>query len=223
LPSMLPLVVDTGRGKLSTAIDLRAASGRETLTGLLRDADIFVQGYRPGAIAAFGFGPQDAAKIRPGIVYVSLCAYGHEGPWAKRRGFDSLVQTASGFNAAEAEAFGASAPKALPCQALDHATGYLLAFAALSALARRAERGGSWHVRCSLAQTGSWLRRLGRVEGTKCPDPRSADVRDCLEDTPSGFGQLTAVRHAAIMSETPTRWARPTVPLGTDPPAWPDA
>ena len=223
LPSMLPLVVDTGRGKLSTAIDLRAASGRETLTGLLRDADIFVQGYRPGAIAAFGFGPQDAAKIRPGIVYVSLCAYGHEGPWAKRRGFDSLVQTASGFNAAEAEAFGASAPKALPCQALDHATGYLLAFAALSALARRAERGGSWHVRCSLAQTGSWLRQLGRVEGTKCPDPRSADVRDCLEDTPSGFGQLTAVRHAAIMSETPTRWARPTVPLGTDPPAWPDA
>ncbi|MFL6821038.1 MAG: CoA transferase, partial [Xanthobacteraceae bacterium] len=116
LPAMEPLVIDTGRGKLSTYIDLRQSSGRETLASLLRDADIFVQGYRPGAIAAFGFGPQDVARIRPGIVCVSLCAYGHEGPWAGRRGFDSLVQTASGFNAAEAEASRASEPRPLPAQ-----------------------------------------------------------------------------------------------------------
>src|SRR5215469_5046907 len=94
-------------------------------------------------IAAFGFGPQDVARIRPGIVYVSLCAYGHEGPWAHRRGFDSLVQTASGFNAAEAEAFGDNEPRPLPAQVLDHATGQLMAFAAMSALARRHARGGS--------------------------------------------------------------------------------
>ena len=154
LPTMEPLVIDTGRGKLSTYIDLRQTSGRETLASLLRDADIFVQGYRPGAIAAFGFGPQDVARIRPGIVYVSLCAYGHEGPWAGRRGFDSLVQTASGFNAAEAEASRASEPRPLPAQVLDHATGYLMAFAAMSALARRAERGGSWHLQASLGQPG---------------------------------------------------------------------
>src|SRR6476646_7162946 len=123
LPSLEPLVIDTGRGKLSAYIDLRQASGREALAALLRDADVFVQGYRPGAIAAFGFGPQDVARIRPGIIYVSLCAYGHEGPWAGRRGFDSLVQTASGLNAAEAEAFGASEPKPLTAQVLDHATG----------------------------------------------------------------------------------------------------
>src|SRR3989454_9191320 len=165
LPSMEPLVIDTGRGKLSTYIDLRQTSGRETLASLLRDTDIFVQGYRPGAIAGFGFGPQDVARIRPGIVYVSLCAYGQEGPWAGRRGFDSLVQTASGFNAAEAEASGASEPRPLPAQVLDHATGYLMAFAAMSALARRAQRGGSWHVRVSLAQSGYWLRRLGRIDG----------------------------------------------------------
>src|SRR5580693_3181711 len=219
LPSMLPLVIDSGRGKLSTSLDLREPSARETLAELVGDADIFVQGYRPGAIAAHGFGPQEVAKIRPGIVYVSLCAYGHEGPWAKRRGFDSLVQTASGLNDAEAQAFGSSEPKALPAQELDHATGYLLAFATMSALARRAQQGGSWHVRCSLAQTGYWFRRLGRVDGVKCPDPRSADVRDLLEETPSGFGQLTAVRHAATMSETPPRWTRPSVPLGTHPAA----
>jgi crotonobetainyl-CoA:carnitine CoA-transferase CaiB-like acyl-CoA transferase len=220
LPAMEPLVIDTGRGKLSTHIDLRESSGRETLAALVRGADVFVQGYRPGAIAAFGFGPQDVARIRPGIVYASLCAYGHEGPWASRRGFDSLVQTASGFNAAEAEAFGASEPKPLPAQALDHATGYLMAFAATTALARRAERGGSWHVRASLAQTGYWIRKLGRIDGLTCPDPGFDEVSDRLEDTPSGFGELTAVRHAAVMTETPPHWMRPTVPLGTHAPGW---
>ena len=221
LPSMRPLVIDTGRGKLSTSIDLREQSGRDTLAALIHDADVFVQGYRPGAVAEFGFSPEEAAKIRPGLVYVSLCAYGHAGPWAGRRGFDSLVQTASGFNAAEAEAFGQSKPRELPAQELDHATGYLLAFAAMTALKRRAEQGGSWHVRCSLAQTGYWLRTLGRIDGTQCPNPRSNDVRDLLEETPSGFGQLTSVRHAASMSETPPRWARQSVPLGTHPPEWP--
>jgi crotonobetainyl-CoA:carnitine CoA-transferase CaiB-like acyl-CoA transferase len=220
LASMLPLVIDTGRGKLSAATDLREASGRETLAALVREADVFVQGYRPGAIAARGFGPEEVAKIRPGIVYVSLCAYGHEGPWARRRGFDSLVQTASGLNIAEAEAFGEKKPRPLPAQVLDHATGYLLAFAAMTALRRRAARGGSWHVRCSLAQTGYWLRSLGRIDGMKCPDPRSADVRDLTEQTESGFGQLTAVRHAALMSETPPHWERPSVPLGTHAPIW---
>jgi crotonobetainyl-CoA:carnitine CoA-transferase CaiB-like acyl-CoA transferase len=222
LPSMLPLVIDTGRGKLSTSLDLREQKAREALTMLLRDADVLVQGYRPGAIAAFGFGPHEAARMRPGIVYVSLCAYGHEGPWAGRRGFDSLVQTASGFNAAEAEAFGQDRPRELPAQELDHATGYLLAFAAMTALKRRAERGGSWHVRCSLAQTGFWLRGLGRIDGMNCANPRSADVRDLMEESPSGFGQLTAVRHAAVMSATPTNWARQSLPLGTHPPAWPE-
>ena len=222
LPSMRPLVIDTGRGKLSTSFDLRQASGRDTLAALVRDTDVLVQGYRPGAVAAFGFGPEDVARMRPGIVYVSLCAYSHAGPWAGRRGFDSLVQTASGFNTAEAEAFSQGRPKELPTQELDHATGYLLAFAAMTALKRRAERGGSWHVRCSLAQTGFWLRSLGRVDGTTCPDPRSADVRDLLEELPSGFGRLTTVRHAATMSETPPRWARQSVPLGADPPAWPN-
>jgi crotonobetainyl-CoA:carnitine CoA-transferase CaiB-like acyl-CoA transferase len=221
LAAMLPLVIDTGRGKLSASIDLRDAGGRETLAELVRDADVFVQGYRPGAIAARGFSAQDVARLRPGIVYASLCAYGHDGPWAPRRGFDSLVQTASGLNVAEADAFGSSEPRPLPAQVLDHATGYLLAFAVMAALARRAEQGGSWHVRVSLAQSGHWLRQLDRIDGMACPDPGIDDVRDCLEESLSGFGRLSAVRHAAVMSETPPHWVRPSVPLGTDAPAWP--
>ena len=226
LPAMEALVIDTGRGKLSAQIDLREASGRERLASLLREADVFVQGYRPGAIAQYGFGAEEAARVRPGIVCVSLCAYGHQGPWAGRRGFDSLVQNADGLNVAEGQAACASGPnpepKPLPAQALDHATGYLMAFGAMTALKRRATEGGSWHVRCSLAQTGHWVRHLGRIEGgLACPDPSFDDVRGLMEDSPSGFGRLTGVRNAAAMSETPTRWTRPSVPLGTHAPEWP--
>ena len=221
LPAVEPLVIDSGRGKRSTQIDLRERTGCIALEALLAGADVFVQGYRPGGIGARGYSPELAARIRPGIVYVTLSAYGPVGPWAARRGFDSLVQTASGFNAAEAEAAGKDAPQPLPCQALDHASGYLMAFGAMAALRRRALEGGSWHVRVSLAGTGHWLRGLGRVEGgLACADPDQAAVRDLLEETPSGFGPLTAVRHAAHLSATPTRWARPSVPLGTHPPAW---
>jgi hypothetical protein len=91
----------------------------------------------------------------------------------------------------------------------------------MSALARRATQGGSWHVRVSLAQTGHWLRSLGRVDGLSCPDPKVEAVQDRLEENDSGFGRLTSVRHAAILQETPARWARPSVPLSTHPPRWP--
>lgn len=221
LPSVAPLVIDTGRGKLSTQLDLHDPAGRHAFEALLREADVIVQGYRPGGLEALGYGPADLARRRPGIVYVSLSAYSHDGPWAGRRGFDSLVQTASGFNAAEAEAAGIGGPKPLPAQVLDHATGYLLAFGAMTALLRRSREGGSWHVRASLAQTGYWLRSHGRIDGLGVTDPAREDVLDCLEASASGFGRLSAVRHPALLSETPVRWARPSVPLGTHPPTWP--
>jgi crotonobetainyl-CoA:carnitine CoA-transferase CaiB-like acyl-CoA transferase len=226
LPAMEALVIDTHRGKLTAQIDLREALGRDRLAGLLREADIFVQGYRPGAIAQYGFSAEEAARMKPGIVCVSLCAYGHDGPWAGRRGFDSLVQNADGLNLAEAEASGRTGPNPepmpLPAQALDHATGYLMTLGAMTALKRRATEGGSWHVRCSLAQTGHWVRHLGRIEGgLACPNPSFDDVRDLTEDSASGFGRLTAVRNSAVMSETPVRWLRPSMPLGSHAPEWP--
>ncbi len=147
----------------------------------------FLQAYRPGALAARGFGPDDAARLRPGIVYVSVCAYGYEGPWASRRGFDSLVQSASGIAATEQRAAASAEPRHLPCQALDHATGYLAAFGAMAALARRATEGGSWHVKVSLAQTGRWLQSFGEIpDGWQAPELALDDVRDCLETVQSG-------------------------------------
>lgn len=222
LYNMPGLIIDTGRGKLSAQLDLRETAARETLRGLLADADVMVQGYRPGAIAARGFGPEAAAAIRPGIVYVSLCAYGFSGPWKDRRGFDSLTQTASGFNAAEAEAAGQDGPKPLPVQALDHASGHLLALAAMAGLYRRATEGGSWHVRVSLARTGHWLRGLGRVaDGLDRSKPTRVDITGFLEESESGFGTLSAVRHAAVLSATPAGWSRSSVRPGTHPPQWP--
>jgi crotonobetainyl-CoA:carnitine CoA-transferase CaiB-like acyl-CoA transferase len=222
LPGLRELDIDTGRGKLSAAIDLRATDDRDWLRSLVRDAHVFVQGYRPGGLAALGFSPEALAEMRPGIVAVTLSAYGHEGPWASRRGFDSLVQNASGINVAEAEAAGVPAPKELPAQALDHASGYLMAFGALMALARKAKEGGSWHVRVSLAQTGHWLTQLGRLDrGFACPEPTGEELKAHVDEADTPFGRLTFVRHAARLSDTPAFWARPPVKLGTHAPMWP--
>ncbi len=223
LPAIPWLTIDTGRGKLTSFIELKSEQGRERLRALLAQADIFSQGYRPQALAGLGFSPQAAAQISPGIVYVTLTAYGHAGPWAERRGFDSLVQTATGFNHAEGQAAGVDGPKELPAQLLDHATGYLMAFGAMMARARQSREGGSWHVRVSLAQTGRWLWNLGRIaDGFKTEDLKGDAVRPFLEEVPSGFGSLSSVSHSATLSKTPAFWARPAMPLGSHPPRWPE-
>ncbi|MBB4394792.1 CoA transferase [Bradyrhizobium sp. ERR14] len=223
LPAIPWLTIDTGRGKLATFVELKGETGRAQLRELLREADIFSQGYRPRALAALGFAPEDAAQINPGIVYVTLSAYGHAGPWAERRGFDSLVQTTTGFNHAEGRAAGLDGPKELPAQMLDHATGYLMAFGAMMAKARQAREGGSWHARVSLAQTGRWLWDLGRLDGgLNTPDLTGEAVHTAfIENMPSGFGMLKAVRHAAMLSKTPAQWSRPAMPLGSHPAQWP--
>lgn len=215
-------IADTSRGKLSTHVDLKTEAGRAALQQLLGGAHVFVQGYRPGGLAQLGFGPDALARMRPGIVAVSLTAYGTKGPWASRRGFDSLVQTAMGFNLAEGEAFGGEGgikPRALPMQILDEASGYLMAFGAAAALWRQQHEGGSWHVQVSLAQTGQWLRGLGRLpEGAKAVRP---DIKPYLEASASGFGELLAIRHSAQLERTPAAWTRPSMPPGTHPPRWP--
>jgi crotonobetainyl-CoA:carnitine CoA-transferase CaiB-like acyl-CoA transferase len=222
LPAIPWLTIDTGRGKLSSFVDLATEEGRAVLRALITKADVVSQGYRPQGLAELGFSPLDAARISPGIVYVCLSAYGSAGPWAGRRGFDSLVQTSTGFNHAEGQAAGIEGPKELPMQILDHVTGYLMAFGAMMARARQAREGGSWHVQVSLAQTARWLWNLGRLpQGLGAKDIERNDVLQMVEDMPSGFGKLSAVRHSAILSKTPAFWARPAVPLGTNPPQWP--
>ena len=221
LPNFESLVVDTGRGKRSARIDLREASGRARLRALVRGADVFLQAYRPGALAARGFGAQALAALRPGLVHVSLSAYGHTGPWALRRGFDSLVQSASGIAFDEGEAAGLSLPGKLPCQALDHATGYLAAFGAMVALQRRAVEGGSWQVRVSLAQTGHWLRSLGRdVNGLGAPELTAEEIAPWRHSTSSPFGLFSAIAPVEQMALTPAFFELPPARPGTHAPEW---
>ncbi|MDX2205974.1 MAG: CoA transferase [Hyphomicrobiaceae bacterium] len=224
LPGLPMLDIDTGRGKLSASLDLRAAEECERLASLLSEAQAIVTAYRPGALDRFGFSPQSCAEMRPGIVVGTLSAWGRAGPWSSRRGFDSLVQNACGINVAEAQALGVEAPKELPAQALDHAAGYLLATGVMLALARKAEEGGSWHVRVSLARTAHWLAGLGRLaDGFAVADPKPEDVGDVLAEMETPQGRLTYVTHAARLSATPAHWARPPVPLGASAPLWPSA
>jgi crotonobetainyl-CoA:carnitine CoA-transferase CaiB-like acyl-CoA transferase len=216
-------IADTSRGKLSAHLDLDDTAGRAALAELAQGAHVFMQGYRPGALAARGFAPHEVAALSPGIVSASLSAYGDAGPWAGRRGFDSLVQTATGFNLAEAAAFGASEPRALPLQMLDYAAGYLLAFGIQAALLRQAQEGGSWHVQVSLAGVGGWLRGLGRVPVLQGQPAVRPPIEPYMETVDSGFGRLQVLRHAARFSATPAHWRRASMPPGSHPACWPAA
>jgi len=215
LPDSGAIELDTGLGKLAAHLDLRSAQGVETLRGLLGSADVFSQSYRPGALAGRGFSPEEAAKLRPGIVYASLNAWGQTGPWKNRRGFDSIVQTVSGMAHASGDG---TTPRLMPCSAIDYVSGYLMAYGAMVALARRAREGGSWLVRVGLARTGKWVVDRGTVDAGAAQAPEPAGL---VMETRSPAGLIAHLKPVVRLSETPARWERPPVPLGYHRPEWP--
>ncbi|MFF1611786.1 CoA transferase [Amycolatopsis sp. NPDC058278] len=209
LPRVEALVRDTNQGKRSTFVALDTEGGRARLKKLISRADVLVQSFRPGALERIGFGPAELAELRPGLVIADLSAYGWEGPWARRRGFDSLVQMSSGL------AWG-EPPSPLPVQALDHATGWLTAAAVMTALHRQVTDGGTWRAGLSLAGTGRWLDSLGRKE-TPAAD---VDYGDLLEETDSGYGRMTRVRMAGGLPGAQPYWEFGTRMPGVDKPTW---
>jgi crotonobetainyl-CoA:carnitine CoA-transferase CaiB-like acyl-CoA transferase len=219
LPSIESLVIDTGFGKQSCAINLDTAIGINTLHELIDSADVFLNAYRPGALEQRGFSPAALAKRRPGIVYLTISAFSRAGPWSQRRGYDTLVAAASGLTRS-----GTEDPARLPCQPLDYLTGYLGAFGAMLALQRRALEGGSWHVQLSLERTSAWIHEmtdiLGRETDVATEVPPAATINDLYAESPSRFGLLRHLKPVVQLSETPARWACPPVPLGSDPARW---
>ncbi|WOO84054.1 Formyl-CoA:oxalate CoA-transferase [Vanrija pseudolonga] len=204
LPDLPAVDRDVGRGKRTAQLDLDTEDGRAKLRELVAGADVFLQSYRPGSLAARGFGYDDVRAINPGIIYASLSAWGPHGPWANRRGFDSLVQTATGMNVSEAVAAGDAnvVARPLPTQALDHGAGYFLAFGILAALHRRETEGGSYNVDVSLGGVQRWLAALGRLEdGFAVRDSafEDADVQALLETRESGFGALNSTKHVGLI------------------------
>ena len=228
LPNIGYQEYDTGHGKLSAHLDLRDQKELEILRGLVRESDVFSQGYRPGTLGTRGLSPEELAEIRPGLVYVSLSAFSHAGPWASRRGFDTVVQTVSGITSRQGDLFPGAVPgpQFYPVSAIDYLTGYLMAFGALVALERRTREGGSWLVRISLAQVGRWLVGHGQVPESELKivpvefTPEEIAGWSMESDTP--VGRLRHLKPVVQLSETPARWARPSVPLGYHEPVWPE-
>jgi crotonobetainyl-CoA:carnitine CoA-transferase CaiB-like acyl-CoA transferase len=210
LPRVEALVRDTGQGKRSAFVALDTEGGRARLKKLISRADVLVQSFRPGALERVGFGASELASLRPGLVIADLSAYGWQGPWARRRGFDSLVQMSNGI------AWGSGSPSPLPVQALDHGTGWLAAAAVMTALRRQVTDGGTWRVRLSLAGTGRWLDSLGRKESFAA----DVDYGDLMEEADSGYGRLTRVRMAGGLPGAEPHWDFGTRLPGVDKPTW---
>ncbi|WP_214366754.1 CoA transferase [Pseudonocardia sp. H11422] len=196
---------DTLPGKRSALLDLGAEGGR--LEGLLTGADVVVTAYRPGALDRFGLEPEKLAARHPGLVVVTLSAWGHLGPWAGRRGFDSLVQAATGIGVAEAGGDRTRRPGALPAQVLDHATGHLGAAAALLALAGQRRTRGTPHVRLSLVVAAAWLLDQSRADPT--PKVTEVDPAPYLENLDAPDGRLTLTVPPGTVAGHGLRWPDP--------------
>jgi crotonobetainyl-CoA:carnitine CoA-transferase CaiB-like acyl-CoA transferase len=214
MPNVPAFVLDTSHGKRSAYLDLDRDA--DALRSLVRDSDVFTNGYRGGALDKRGFGVEEVAALRPGIVYVTISCYGDVGPWRTRPGWEQLAQSVSGM----AHVQGGSGPPVLvPAAACDYTTGYLAAAGAMMALALRATDGGSWHVQASLCQTAQWII----AEGARC-DPAQAsglpDLAPWMTTSETAEGTLRHLGPIVDMSATPPRWDRPSPPLGADQPVW---
>lgn len=203
LPEIDWQFADTCQGKRCTLLDLR--TDLATFEDLLATADVLVTGYRPGALAAAG------VHARGGLIEASVSAWGTSGPWGDRRGFDSIVQAASGISLLEGTP---DRPGALPAQALDHGSGYLLAAGIMDALSARADDGLGRSVRVSLARTASWLLAA---------DDRSPDHPAATPPDPA-----STVTYRELVTAAPAfadyddyRWPAP--PYGSAQPFWVEA
>lgn len=220
LPSVEVGVISTGFGKRNASIDLRTVAGRASMDALIAGADVWIDAYRPGALAAHGYTLERVAELRPGIVIVQVCAFDWTGPWAGRRGFDSIVQSTTGVRWAGGESGRDAggerlgAPVGLPVQALDYATGFVAAGLAAQLVGHQREAGGSWLGRCSLLRTRDHLVAR-RVPTSFTPATVEVDPR-FLDTVGSDFGRVTAVRPFA------GEWPSPPARLGTSRPVWRD-
>ena len=214
-----PFEMETGIGKRQAALDLNDPGQAATLRDLIAGADVFSQGYRLGTLARRGLSPEQVAGLRPGIVYVSEDCYGHVGPWAERPGWEQLGQAATGMSSREGRSAPDGVPRLAPAAVNDYSTGFLAAYGAMTALARRATEGGSWHVQVSLCQTCMWYQRLGDGNDAGAPGLGDVEPFTALMDT-ADFGPIRYLTPAVQMSETPPHWDLPPARIGAHEPVW---
>jgi hypothetical protein len=213
------VVPDITFGKRCCFLNLTEELDRQRFEKLLSTADVLVHGYRPGALEGLGYGDSVRQQLSPNLIEVSLDAYGWSGPWSTRRGFDSLVQMSCGIAHAGMLWMGNDEPTPLPVQALDHATGYLMAAAVVRALTRAVNHGKFWSARLSLARTGALLvGNLQEAAGELSKQPSDEDFLSSIEVTP--WGSSKRLRSALNITGVSMNNATPACDLGSAKPVW---
>jgi crotonobetainyl-CoA:carnitine CoA-transferase CaiB-like acyl-CoA transferase len=222
LPQTPEHVRDTSHGKRSCFLDLTRADDAARLAALVGEADVFLDGYRPGRLAAHGFGFEAMARMRPGLVYVSINCFGSGGPFASRAGWEQVAQAVTGICHTNGERTGAGQPKLVFAPVCDYTTGYLGAYGAMLALARRAREGGSYHVQISLCQSAMFVQRQGLLDSFRDAPGKltESELAPLMVAASTCYGDLKTLGPALKMSETTPAWSRPTPRLGGDAPAW---
>ncbi|ANF59638.1 acyl-CoA transferase [Halotalea alkalilenta] len=225
LPQVPAFVRDTSHGKRSCFLDFTRADEARRLRELVRDADVFIDGYRPGRLQAHGFGVDELTTLRPGLVHVSVNCFGSGGPFAERAGWDQVAQAVTGICHTQGMAVGAGQPKLTPVFMCDFITGFLGTFGAMIALARRAREGGTYRVQVSLCQSAMLLQRQGLLARfDHAPGrltPREFEALSVRDDG-TCWGDLKSLGPVVRMSETPPRWFGTTPELGSGRAAWLD-
>ena len=213
-PNIRNCVIDTGFGKHTCELDLNQPADAGRLRDLAHSCDIFINGYRSGALESRGLGAADLAERAPGIIYVSVNCYGNDGPWRERRGWEQLAQTVTGIVLTE----GDETPRLLPGAPNDYITGFMAAYGAMAAMQAQLTEGGSWWVGASLCQTAAWIQGAGNLPRppTGVPEPLAEDC----SVTDSGFGRLRYLRPSVAMSATQPYWDLPPSPLGSHGAEW---
>lgn len=215
------LTLGTGMGKRNAVLNYDREDDAETLRELARQGDVLVQSWRPGSLDAKGLGAQQLAETAPGLIYVSVSCYGSEGPWAGRRGFEQLGQTACGLAGEEGTP---DKPRLASTGTLnDYLVAYFAATGVKAALLRRAREGGSYHVRVSLARSSMFVQDLGPLDPAlqaKAPDKLPMPPASAFYEMESAYGHLSLARPPVELSATPPRWDLPPVPPGFHQPVW---
>lgn len=217
-PRILPFDVDTNHGKRNAYLELSTTDGRQLAAQLVRDGDVFVQSYRPGALARYGLSDGEMARLNPHIITVNLNCYGHRGPWKDRPGFEQLAQTITGMAVAQ----GASGQPVLgPTYPNDYLSGYLATLGVLMALERQRSEGGAWQVDVSLCRTATWLQQLGSIaQWQEIAPPSPEAIARCMVTEQGPFGELRYFNSALTLGKTPMAFAMPAMPLGTHRAEW---
>ena len=216
LPTFEGFEMDTGHGKRQAYIDLNEPEQAETLRELIRGADVFSQGFQHRTLERRGFGVEQVARLRPGIIYVSENAFGHDGPWQERPGWEQLAQATTGVTVVQG---GEGPPVLAPAAMNDYTTGYFAALGTMMALRRRSMEGGSWRVTVSLSQTSMWYYRLG-ADLDRSAASGLGETGPFLEERDTGYGRMTHLGPALRMSDTQPHWELATSPLGTSEARW---